>query len=308
MKKSWLIAAALLAAACSPQIYPMRLEVRQPSKSGLDLSQKSMSIVYMGSALPADTLFGRTAASALARNLEADYFDGEEEIGLYQVPAQDSIGLTLMHSLVMDTGSDVVFLVSTRLGSPKLGTNKEVPRATQVDSAFVCEADIPLVTRLHIYDSMGTDQVHNYKGSATLKAEVYNNGMATDEGLKTLAYHSLTAQAEEVGRRLSSRFISEWDEEVFHYYYFDDASVEEWVDGLNAVHAGNLSSAVDKWAPLVRKGSNLKRACAAFNMAQTFYLMGDYPLSVRWLEMADRLEKLELTPVLSKRLQERLQK
>ncbi|MBR5015883.1 MAG: hypothetical protein IKX52_03605, partial [Clostridia bacterium] len=97
MNKSWFIAAALLAAACSPQIYPMHLELRQPSKSGLDLSRKSMSIVYMDSTLPADTLFGRTAASALARNLESDYFGSEEEIGLYRVPEADSEDLDLMH-------------------------------------------------------------------------------------------------------------------------------------------------------------------------------------------------------------------
>ena len=308
MNKSWLIAAALLVAACSPQIYPMRLELRQPSKSGLDLSRKSMSIVYMDSVLPADTLFGRTAASALARNLESDYFGGEEQIALYQVPAADSVSLDLMHSLVMDTGSDVVFLVSTRLGTPLLRTNQEVAKATQVDSAYVCEADVPLVTRLFLYDSMGTDEVHRYNGSATLRASVYNNGMATDEGLRTLTYRSLSSQAEEVGRRLSSRFVSEWKEEQFNYYYFDDANVDDWVEGLSAVHAGNLSAAVDKWEPLVRKGNALRRACAAYNMAQTFYLMGDYPLAVRWLDVADRLETLELTPSLSKRLQERLQK
>ena len=308
MKKTWLIAAALLAAACSPQIYPMRLELRQPSKSGLDLSRKSMSIVYMDSVLPADTLFGRTAASSLARNLEADYFGGEEEIGLYQVPAADSVDLPLMHSLVMDTGSDVIFLVSTRLGTPTLYANKEAPGATQVDSAYVCEADVPVVSQLYIYDSMATDEVHRYKGSAMLKASVYNNGMVTEDGLRSLAYRSLSAQAEEVGRRLSSRFLSNWDEEVFYYYYFDDGYVEAWVDGLSAVHAGQLSKAVDKWEPLVKSGSKLKRACAAYNMAQTFYLLGDYPLAVRWLEAADRMETLELTPELSKRLQERLQK
>ena len=39
------LAAALLLAACSPQVYPLYLEVRQPSSSGLNLNRKSMSIV-----------------------------------------------------------------------------------------------------------------------------------------------------------------------------------------------------------------------------------------------------------------------
>lgn len=308
MKRSWLVAAALLAAACSPQVYPLHLELRQPSKSGLDLSRKSMSIVYMDSTLPADTLFGRTAASALARNLETDYFGSEEEIGLYRVPEADSVSLDLMHSLVMDTGSDVVFLLSTHLGVPVFEENKEVPRATQVDSAYVCKANLPVLTNLYLYDSMATDEVHKYKGSATLQAQVYNNGMTSAEGLRVLAYRSLGSQAEEVGRRLSSRFISEWQGDTFRFYYFDDVNVEDWVSGLALVQEGKLSSAVDRWMPLVKSGNKEKRACAAFNLAQAFYLMGDYALATRWLDVANRLENLELTPGLSKRLAARLQK
>lgn len=308
MKHSWLIAAALLAAACSPQVFPLHLELRQPSKSGLDLSRKSMSIVYMDSPLPADTLFGRTAASALARNLESDYFGSEEAIGLYQVPRADSVSLDLMHSLVMDTGSDVVFLLTNRLGAPAFTENKEVPGATQVDSAYVCEADIPVVTHLFVYDSMATDEVHRYKGSATLRASVYNNGMTSSDGLRTLAWHSLGKQAEEVGRRLSSRFISEWKQDAFRFYYFDDVNVGRWVEGLSQVQQGKLSAAVDTWMPLVKEGNAQKRACAAFNVAQTFYLMGDYGLAARWLDVATRLENLDLAPGLSKRLAAHLEK
>ena len=66
------VAAALALAACSPQVYPLYLEVRQPSSSGLDLSRKTMGIVYMDSDSPADSTFDRSAASALARALEED--------------------------------------------------------------------------------------------------------------------------------------------------------------------------------------------------------------------------------------------
>ena len=39
--------AALMMAACSPQAYVMRLEMRNPSSSGLDLDNKSMAVVYL---------------------------------------------------------------------------------------------------------------------------------------------------------------------------------------------------------------------------------------------------------------------
>ena len=87
MKRSVLLAAALvLAVSCSPEIYTHYLEVRQPSDSGLDLSRKSMAVVYMDGNAPADSSFNRSVASALARALEEDYFGGEEVIGLYHVP------------------------------------------------------------------------------------------------------------------------------------------------------------------------------------------------------------------------------
>ena len=49
MKRSILITGlfALALAACSPQTLTMNVEMRHPSKSGIDLSRKTMSIVYM---------------------------------------------------------------------------------------------------------------------------------------------------------------------------------------------------------------------------------------------------------------------
>ena len=126
MKKlSWILVAVMTAAACSPQVYPLHLEVRQPSDAGLTLVGKTASIVYMDGSNSVDSLFDRHAASALALALEADYFDGEEVIGLSRIATPDSIGVDLMHTLVMETGGDVIFLLSTALGEPSLGQNTE---------------------------------------------------------------------------------------------------------------------------------------------------------------------------------------
>ena len=46
MKHSWILAAVLLTAACSPQVYPLYMDVRNPSSSGLNLARKEISIVY----------------------------------------------------------------------------------------------------------------------------------------------------------------------------------------------------------------------------------------------------------------------
>ena len=77
---------------------------------------------------------------------------------------------------------------------------------------------------------------------------------------------------------------------------------------MQDVADGNFAKAVQGWEPLVKNGSNLKRACACFNMAQVFFLMGDYDISSRWLDEADKLEDLGQVPALRKRLAAHLEK
>lgn len=268
------VVAALALAACSPQVYPLYLEVRQPSSSGLDLSRKSMAIVYMDGVNPADSSFDRSAASALARSLEEDYFGGEEQVGLFHTPTADSVSLNAMHALVMDTGKDVIFLLSSRLGE------------TKEDGA------LPVSTSLAVYDSMGNDKIRSYSGSALIPAP---------------AGKDAPSQAEVVGERISSRFLSKWKTESFSFYYFDTFT-SEWETPLDNVEKGRFAKAVDGWAPLVKVGSSVSRACAAYNLAMTFYLMEDYEMSKLWLDFADKLEQLPLSQGLHARLNAHLEK
>ena len=302
MKKVIALAAVLLAAACSPQIYPLFLEVRQPSASGLDLSRKSMSIVYVQES---DSLFDRGAASSLARSLEADYFGGQEVVGLYSIPAADSVSLALMHDLVMDTDGDVVFLLSSQLGTFSPETNQAVPGASKLDSAFVCPVLVTVQTRLSVYDSMGAeDAVKAFKGSAVLRVLVYNDGQLDEDTLREQTLRSIGPQAEEMGERIARRFLSGWKTESFSFYYYD---AESWHKPLDNFAEGKFSEAIDGWAPLAKSRDVLKRACEAYKIAQAFYLTEEYEWSSRWLEIAERTENLSLSAGLRKRLNEHLE-
>ena len=233
MRHLWIVAAALLATACSPQVYSLYLDVRGPSSSGLTLAGKNISVVYMDGTTQVDSLFDRQVASSLARSLEADYFDGQEVVGVFRTPAADSVSLDLMHSLVMETEGDVVFVLSSNLGLPAPETNQVVAKATSVDSAFVCPVAVPVRTQLYVYDSMGEDKVLPYKGSAVLRPLVYNNGALTEDGLKSLALRSMSGEAEEVGARISTRFLSTWTTESFSFYYFNNTTMDDpWVYAL----------------------------------------------------------------------------
>lgn len=271
MKKLSFAILALALVACSPQVYPLYLDVRQPSSSGLDLARKTMSLVYMDGSNDVDSLFDRHTASALARSLEEDYFGGEPVIGLYHIPSADTVSLEKMHSLVMDTEGDVIFVLASHL---------EMPLDTTAAMA------VPLSTKLSVYDSMGEDKVNGYSGETVIQLD----------GMK-----SLGGKAEEMAGRIVKRFLSNWKTESFSFYYFDGWE-DEWYDALNLAQQGKLSKAMDVWMPLVKKGNIVKRACAAYNMAMAFYLLEDYHMSTYWLDYADKLENLELSPGLRKRL------
>ena len=310
MRHPWILAAAaLLAAACSPQVYPMYLEMRGPSRSGITLAGKNVSVVYMDGNNQVDSLFDRQVASSLARSLEADYFDGREQVGIFRTPAVDSVSLDLMHSLVMETEGDVVFVLSSSLGLPAPETNQVVAKATSVDSAFVCPVAVPVRTQLYVYDSMGQDKVIPYKGSAVLRTMVYNSGTLTEDGLKSLALRSMAQEADEVGERISTRFLSTWTTETFSFYYYEGSLQNDiWIYALANVMEGKLATAVDMWMPFVKQGNNISRASACYNIAQAFYLMEDYGISARWLDMAEKLENVSLAPGLRKRLSQHLEK
>lgn len=263
---------ALLLCACSPQVYSLYLDVRQPSKSGLELARKSMAIVYPDGENLTDSLFDRMTASAMARALDADYFDGEETVVLYRIPTPDSVSVDLMRTLVMDTNQDVVFLLSSRL-DPNLS---DAGRA-------------PIQTSLNVYDSRGEDKVHKFKGSATL------DPAALDE------------EAQKVGERIAGRFLSQWNTESFSFYYFDDFSSDTWDQAIKYIYAQKFSKAIDTWTGLL-KGNELKKASASYNIAMAFYLMEDYEMAARWLDQADKLENLNLSAGLRKRINAHLEK
>ena len=272
MKKLLFPLLAILAVSCSPQVYSLVLDVRQPSPSGLDLARKSMAIVTMETP---DSTFDRNSASAMARVLEQDYFGGDEVVQMFRVPAADTVTLDLMHSLVMDTEADVVFLMSSVIGMP--------------DN----QARLPLRTNLSVYDSMGEDKVHRFKGNAFLTPK----DAASD----------LSDEAEKVGSRVATRFLSTWKTESFSLYYFDDFNSYTWEKALKLAYENKFGKAIDVWTQFVKEGSAIKRAAASYNIAMAFYLLEDYEMAAKWLDMADSLENLSLSPGLRKRIKSRLE-
>ena len=296
--------AALALAACSPQTLTLSVDMRHPSKSGIDLSRKSMSIVYMDDGT-ADSTFSNGVASSLARSLEEDYFAGREAIGVYKIPA-DSVSLDLMHRLVMDTGDDVVFLLGPpAFGEVALSKNAAVKNSVSVDSAFVAQAQIPYNARLFVYDSMDKqDRLQLFRGSSILRTQVFSNGVTASEFLKEKALEAKDLGADLVGKQISNRFVPTWKTEAYSLYYFEGWD-EDWVQAAYLASEMEWKKAADIWMKHIGDNSYTKRACASYNTALAFYMMGDLNLATKWLDRADQFGTPSLSPGLRKRIEAR---
>ena len=296
--------AALALAACSPQTLTLNVDMRHPSKSGIDLGRKTMSVVYMDDGVQ-DTDFSNGVASSLARSLEEDYFAGREAIGVYKIPA-DSVSLDLMHRLVIDTGDDVVFLLGPpAFGEVSLAENVSVRQPKNVDSAYVAQAQIPYNAKLFVYDSMDKqDRLQIFRGSSILRTQVYNNGVTAKEYLKEQALKNKAEGADLVGKQISNRFVPTWKTEGYSLYYFEGWD-EDWVNAAILAYDMNWKKAADIWMKKVGDNSYTKRACACYNTALAFYMMGDLNLATKWLDRADQYGKPELSPGLRKRIEAR---
>ena len=296
--------AALALAACSPQTLTLSVDMRHPSKSGLDLAKKTMSIVYMDDEKP-DTTFSNGVASALARSLEEDYFGGNEAIGVYKIPT-DSVSLDLMHRLVIDTGDDVVFLLGPpSFGEVALSENVALQQPVSVDSAFIAQAQIPYAAKLFVYDSMDKeDRLQVFRGNSILRTQVYSSGVTAPEFLKDKALESKELGAELVGKQISNRFVPTWKTEAYSLYYFEGWD-DDWTQAAYLASEMEWKKAADIWMKKIGDGNYTKRACACYNTALAFYMMGDLNLATKWLDRADQLGTPGLSPGLRKRIEAR---
>lgn len=311
MKAKMIIAAAasMLLAACSPETYSIYLDVRQPSASGMDLSRKSMAIVYMDGPSKVDSLLGAMSAASFAEAMEKDYFNGEEAIGTYVYPSADTVTVETMRSLIMDTGEDVVFLMKSFVGEPVDVSNIPYSKATHPDSAYVCKARVPMKVNLYVYDSMGLDTVKTYHGSTFANAAVFNSGIIPQDNLNDLLKGRVPGIAgESVGERISNRFIGGWATETFSFYWFDDSNAENWLSAIMKAQEGKFAEAIQGFEPFAKSKNKFKAAHACYDIAMCFYLLGDLDLSMKWLDEADKLENVSRTGSLRRRIINKLQK
>ena len=75
----------LAVVSCGPSKYTMHLETRQPSKAGVDLAGKNLSVIYLEDGRAVQDGFNAYMAEGFASYLEKDYGTGDGSIGVFRM-------------------------------------------------------------------------------------------------------------------------------------------------------------------------------------------------------------------------------
>lgn len=304
MKKILAFLVLTLAVSCGPIRYVMNVEMRHPSKSGLDLAGKSLSVAY----LEAENAYGRSMMEGVVRGfastLETDYGKEEGEISVYSIkPVSGSVYTCrdTMLNVLMDAGTDVIFLFdSLKVGALTMGAMEKVASAACPDSAYITTGSLPFALKLYCYDSMNKDdKVFSYSGKSTAVPHAYSDGKQGDSVILERAVASLEAVGNEAGKSVSSSFTSQWKQEQYSIVYFDS---EKWYNAVLLAEQYYWKQAMDLWFELLNTNDVLKRSAAAYNISVACYMLGDLELASQWLDRSDADSVLPYSEAMRKRI------
>lgn len=301
----------LCIASCAPMKHAVHVEMRHPSKSGVDLAGKDVSVVYLETDNTVANAFSEGMADAFAYTLEQDYGTGEGSVGIYRMPMSPDGNYASKDSLfniLMDTGADVVFLFDTvRLGTIVIGGATRVASPRSADSTFVSRASMPYTMKLFCFDAMDQkEQVKTFGGTSVARPDVYSDGRRTSKELMDKAMKNVDKDGWNAGVLVAESFKSQWKHEQYSIVYFD--SSDKWFEAMLKADQYDWKGAMDIWLDMLKTKDMMKRSCAEFNISVACYMLGDYNLASQWLDRSDEDNKLPISDAMRKRIDQRLGK
>ncbi len=256
--KSILAASTMLVVACAPSIYGIQVETRQPSASGLDLTGKSVAVIYPEGLGEKEDALNRSFVSSLGRQLDASYPESDS-VAVFTLPyTEDYLKYSQPDSLVnlvLETDCDILFLI-------------ERAPAFSVEGYKESDFRLPLT----VYDALGGDS------NAIRSFNVV--GHAGPEPSKS---------GELIGKRVSESFVPQWKSEMVELFCLDR---EDWNQALYDAASCRWATAIEGWTKILSEESDiLKRACLEYNLGFGCLMMGRPDLAKEWVDLS-----LEETP------------
>ena len=261
----------LMLASCGPSRHAVDVEMRHPSKSGLDLTGKIVSVVYYGDGDSMARQLTENMAKGFAEVLETDYGTGEGSVGVSSVErlSGDYSQRDSLIRLVIRTGGDVVFLLDLSLADK------------------ITSEGIPAEVSLYCYDGISKDDaVRRFTGNTVVSSS---------------SLEQMNQDAMKIGRQIAESFVAQWKHEQYSIAYYDSLKCYE---ALERAERYDWEGAMDIWFGFLDSWDMLKRASAEYNIAVACYMLGDFDLAGQWLDRSDADNKI---PTLSESLRKRIE-
>lgn len=266
-----LLTLALIVLSCGPSRHAIHVEMRHPSRSGVELAGKIISVIYVNDTDGVHNTISEHMASAFSESLEEGYGTGEGSVGLYCVDKSrgDYTSRDSLVNLLIQTSSDVVFLMDV------------------IPSGEKTAAGQPVKVSLYCYDGMDkNDRVRQFAGTKVLPA-------ANDT--------ELMEEASKAGKIVAEPFGAQWKHEQYSIAYYDNS---KWYEALVRAEQYDWKGAMDIWLGLLGTSDLMKKASAEYNISVACYMLGDFALAEQWLDRSDADNKL---PTLSDALRKRIE-
>ncbi len=301
--------ACAIVVSCGPSKHAVHVEMRQPSRAGVELAGKIVSVVYLENDNPVATEFNKSMADGFAYTLEEDYGTGNGSIGIYRMrrtPGGDYASKDSLFNILMDTGADVVFLFDTlKFGNMTVGGPSRVASPSNPDSSYINSSTIPFTMKLYCFDGMNKEEkVQSFGGTSLARPSVYSNGNDDSTIATAKAYKALGAEGWDAGLEVAESFKSQWKHEQYSIVYYETS---EWYEALEKAEQYDWKGAMDIWFGFLDSNDVLKRSCAAFDISVACYMLSDFALAAEWLDRSDAESKLPISDSLRKRIEARMQ-
>ena len=222
------LASLVMAVSCGPTRHSIHVEMRHPSKSGLELAGKSISFVYLENDNVQASAFAGGMADGFASSLEQEYGTEQGSVGVFSMnslPGAVFSSRDSLVSLLMELNTDVVFLLDTlALGELSINGATSIASPISVDSSYVSTASLPFTMKLYCYDSMNReDKSLSFSGSSVAVPYAYSDGKQDASVIRERVLESLVEVGREAGNTVASSFRPQWKHEQYSILYFDNA-------------------------------------------------------------------------------------
>ena len=286
-KLLYLLNAVILTASCSPSLYELAVDVRQPASVSIaNIEDKSIAVYVAAeetSAEEDDASLPIRFASGLAAGFEKNL--GLEEGAVYVYNHYPERGaspyvMDYIQSLSRQADSDMLILVE----------NVQVSDFTLMDNIAATSQSVQYMHALFesnfsVYDGITAEQITQKTIKDTVYLEVLSNNSTTRSSRTGGVEVAVNAIASRIGGDVADIFFTGWKRESRYLYVYNSL----WRSAFNYARAFEWDRAIAVWTAELTRNGGYKAACAAINIAVGCEMTGRADLALEWLNAAEKM-------------------